>query len=104
MNERFPAFAGDASDARIQAGSSELVHLTHDNRTVTEQRWRRTSSFVLGGTTLKKRLAFWLVALVGVLSLLVPMAANAGGSNAKLRPVCVRQHVGNVNIQIGYCP
>ena len=53
---------------------------------------------------MKKRLAFWLVALVGILSLLVPVAANASGSTAKLRPVCVKRHVGNLNIQIGYCP
>jgi hypothetical protein len=54
---------------------------------------------------MKKRLAFWLVAIVGVLSLLVPMAANAGDSPAKLRPLCVHHPLpANLNLQIGYCP
>ena len=54
---------------------------------------------------MKKRIAFWLVAVVSVLSLLVPLAANAGGSSAKLRPLCVHHPLpGNLNLQIGYCP
>lgn len=55
---------------------------------------------------LKRRFVFWLVALAGVLSLLVPMAANAGGdSAATLRPVCVERNLpGGLHLQIGYCP
>jgi hypothetical protein len=50
-------------------------------------------------------LVFWLVAVVGVLSLLVPTAANAGGSTAKLRPICIeRNFPGGLHLQIGYCP
>lgn len=54
---------------------------------------------------MKKRFTLWLVAVVSVLSVLVPMAANAGASAAKLRPICVHHPLpGNLNLQIGYCP
>ena len=48
---------------------------------------------------MSKKVALLLVAVIGVLTLLVPLS-----SSAKIPPACVEKKVGKVHVQVGYCP
>lgn len=47
---------------------------------------------------MSRKLAVLLVAVIGVLTLLVPLTSSA------VPPVCVHRKAGPAHIQVGYCP
>ena len=53
------------------------------------------------GGSMKKKALLLIVAIVGVLALLVPATSSAGPLK---NGACVEQTVGQLHIQVGYCP
>jgi hypothetical protein len=52
-----------------------------------------------GGKLMSRKLAVLLIAVIGVLTLLVPLT-----SSAKIPPACFEKTAGRVHVQVGYCP